>query len=116
MGKKKAPTQAEWEKEHPPQVGDAAVVDEITTDYSQQDMRGTSGGSAPVEDELGKRFTYVTPKGDQPARYLALRAAGKALAFLIAKYCPPSRERELALTALDTVIMWANASIARREQ
>ncbi len=88
---------------------------EITTDYSQQDTNGTFGGAAPVAGELDKRFTYVTPKGDQPARYVALRAAAKAFAFLIVRYCPPSRERELALTALDTVIMWANASIARRE-
>lgn len=65
--------------------------------------------------ELKIRFTYHEPKGDQPERYIEIRARAKQLATLISKSCPPSRERSLALTKLEESVMWANASIARRE-
>lgn len=93
---------------------------EIKTNYS--DMR-LGGGHAPLQEmdrldpsrELDARFTYHAPRGDQQTRFIVIRAIAKELGRAITRWCPPSRERELALTALDTVVMWANAAIARRE-
>lgn len=65
--------------------------------------------------DLERRFTYHPPKGDQAARYVRLRDEAHELAKLIMEACPESRERSLALTNLDQVVMWANASIARNE-
>lgn len=65
--------------------------------------------------DLGKRFTYHAPKGTQPGKYVTLREHGKALAELIMRYTPKSREQSLALTKLEESIFWANAAIARNE-
>jgi hypothetical protein len=65
--------------------------------------------------DLQARFTYHAPKGDQALRYGFLRSMAHDLAIKICELCPDSRERSLALTNLDEVIMWANAAIARNE-
>ena len=64
--------------------------------------------------DIEKRFTYHSPKGREH-RFQILRDNAKSLAYEIKKQCPDSRERSLALTKLEEVIMWANASIAREE-
>jgi hypothetical protein len=64
---------------------------------------------------LESNFTYHAPKGDQQARYVALRDCAKEFAKMILEKCPESRERSVALTELETSVMWANASIARNE-
>jgi len=69
----------------------------------------------PRERDLDKRFTYHPPKPGQLGRYVAMRDQAKALAELICGQVPPSRERSLALTALEESVMWANAGIARNE-
>jgi len=66
-----------------------------------------------VQDDINKAYTYVSPKPNQIPRYEEIRAAAKEFAELIAEKCPASRERSLAFTKLEEVIMWANASIAR---
>ncbi len=66
-------------------------------------------------DDLGNRFRYHEPKGDQPARYGILRRKALDLATTIEEKCPSSREQSLAITKLEECVMWANASIARRE-
>jgi hypothetical protein len=66
-------------------------------------------------EEIENRFSYHSPKGDQPQRYENIRAHAKALAEVIVNFTPESREQALALTHLDSVVMFANASIARRE-
>jgi len=71
--------------------------------------------SASEEQDLDRRFTYHPPKEDQPARYEQLRARARGLARDIMTFCPDSRERSLALTHLDEVVMFANAAIARNE-
>ncbi len=68
-----------------------------------------------MDSEIEIRFTYHAPKAGQRERYEALRDKAKELALLIDASCPESREKSLALTKLDEVIMWANAAIARRE-
>ena len=67
-------------------------------------------------EELRNRFTYHSPKGDQPERYELIREGGFALANMILHSCPDSREKSLAFTKLEEAIMWANASIARNEK
>lgn len=64
---------------------------------------------------LTNRFMYHAPKGDQSERYETLRALARQFAEGILHMCPESRERSVALTELETSIMWANASIARNE-
>jgi len=68
-----------------------------------------------IDKEIEKRFTYHPPKEGQPKKYEKLRMLAKELAYLITNLCPDSRERSLALTKLDEVVMWANAAIARNE-
>jgi len=64
---------------------------------------------------LQTAFTYHPPKPDQVPRYNAIRDYAGAFAAVILERCPPSRERALALTALEESVMWGNASIARNE-
>ncbi len=65
---------------------------------------------------LDNNFTYHKPFGDQPEKYITLRAYGKTLANAVLDNCPESRERSLALTKIEEAVMWANASIARNEK
>jgi hypothetical protein len=64
-------------------------------------------------DDLRNRFTYRSPQGDQPKRYELIRSHAFALALELNDLCPDSREKSLAVTHLEDVVMWANASIAR---
>lgn len=68
-----------------------------------------------LNELLERNFTYHTPKEGQPAKYEALRAKAKELAYLINELCPKSREQSVALTELETSVFWANAAIARNE-
>jgi hypothetical protein len=66
------------------------------------------------QDDLNNRFTYHPPKGDDlPARYEAIRNEGLSLAMVINGLAPDSREKSLAITAIEEAVMWANAAIAR---
>jgi hypothetical protein len=62
---------------------------------------------------LDHNFTYHAPTAGQPEKYIALRAKAKELAALYLDLVPASRERSVALTDLETSLMWANAGIAR---
>lgn len=68
-----------------------------------------------LKDDLETRFTFHAPGGDQPERYKAIRGLAKQFAETIDACCPDSREKSLAVTKLEESVMWANASIARRE-
>lgn len=70
--------------------------------------------SKDTDPDIEKRFAYHSPKGKEQ-RFQTLRNEAKHLANTIKKQCPDSRERSLALTKLEEVVMWANASIAREE-
>lgn len=60
-------------------------------------------------------FTYYVPKEGQAEKYTMLRNNAKELAKLLELNCPPSRELSVALTKLEEVMFWANASVARNE-
>jgi hypothetical protein len=66
-----------------------------------------------MNDQIENNFKYHAPKEGQPAKYESLRNKAKELAYLIEEVCPNSREKSVALTNLETSVMWANASIAR---
>jgi len=66
-------------------------------------------------ENLKNRFVYHTPKENQPQKYQNIRDNARAFAELIDAMCPDSREKSLAITALEEAVMWANASIARNE-
>jgi len=72
-----------------------------------------------ISDEARRRidntFTYRAPKGDQIRRYEGLRNEAKMLAYMIEAYVPDSKEKSLAKTHLEEVIMWANKAIAINE-
>ena len=62
---------------------------------------------------IENNFKYHASKEGQPEKYTALREKAKELAYLIEELCPASREKSVAITNLETAVMWANASIAR---
>jgi len=64
---------------------------------------------------LERDFTYHAPKEDQLPRYGELRARAMEFTALIMAFCPPSRERSLAITKIEEAVFWSNASIARNE-
>jgi hypothetical protein len=66
--------------------------------------------------DIDNLFTYHRPFGDQPGRYTSIRFSARELARTIAKLCPESREKSLAITHLQTAIMFANAAIAINEK
>lgn len=62
--------------------------------------------------EIDNLFTYHAPKGDQPARYVAIRESAKALALVIVQNTPSSADQTAAIRKLREAVMTANASIA----
>lgn len=72
--------------------------------------------SERVSSQLGSTFRYHRPSGNQAERYERLRDEAGKLAHLIATNTPESREQSIALTKLEEVVMFANASIARNEE
>jgi hypothetical protein len=69
-----------------------------------------------TNEHLDRIFTYRAPFGDQPERYVKIRQAAKDFAQLVQDACPESREKSTALTNIQQVVMWANASIAINEE
>lgn len=66
-----------------------------------------------LAEQIETNFTYHSPKDDQQAKYVELRAKAKELAVMINELCPDSRDKSLAITKLEETVMWANAAIAR---
>jgi hypothetical protein len=62
--------------------------------------------------EIDKRFDHHPPTDEKVVVHRVVRASYKELAESIASL-PESREKSLALTALEESLMWANACIAR---
>jgi len=68
-----------------------------------------------LSKELKNRFTYHAPKDDQFGRFGEIRAMAEDFADELNLLVPDSREKSLAITKLEEVVMWANAGIARNE-
>ncbi len=66
----------------------------------------------PSED-IEKRFTHHVPNEEKIRRHESLRTECKNLAFNLNSVLPDGREKSLALTHLEEVLMWSNAAIAR---
>lgn len=77
------------------------------------------GDRYAIDPAVGRQisigFSYHAPKPDQIPRYETLRDTARNFALEIAALTPRSREQALALTHLETAIMFANAAIARNE-
>ena len=67
------------------------------------------------QKKLENNFVYHPPKPGQPERYEQIRAKAKEFAELLTTLCPPGRELSVAITELESSVMWANAAIARGE-
>lgn len=68
-----------------------------------------------TQAQIDNTFVYHAPKPGQAERYESVRTKCKELAEHIAATCPNSREKALAFTHLQEVVMWANAAIAINE-
>lgn len=61
---------------------------------------------------LEDMFRYHAVEPDQVERYVAVRAAGRAMATAILLNCPKSADRSAAVRKIREAVMTANASIA----
>lgn len=64
-------------------------------------------------EEITRRFTYVKPNENQIPKFHVIRNDAKELAEMINTIVPDCREKSLAMTKLEEVVMWANAAVAR---
>jgi hypothetical protein len=63
--------------------------------------------------EIDKRFDHQAPGAKKTPIHVEVRAAYKELAGELAESLPESREKSLAITALEESGFWAQAAIAR---
>lgn len=63
--------------------------------------------------EILNRFTFHAATPETAIIYEENRAFARDFALWLNDMLPESREKALALTHLDEVVFWANASIAR---
>lgn len=64
-------------------------------------------------EQLENNFTYHPPDEISAVKYTEIRDRAKLFARFLLETCPPTRERSLAITAIENSVFWANASIAR---
>jgi hypothetical protein len=62
--------------------------------------------------DINNVFSYHAPKGDQPQKYEAIRAAAKAFAQVIVDNTPACADQTAAIRKLREAVMTANAAIA----
>lgn len=101
------------------QPGEGVPGPEAARDDASAAGSTQSAKEYPLSEETTKeidlRFKYHAPVADQAFRYEQIRSAARHLSTVIHLLTPPSREQSLAITKLEESVMWANASIARRE-
>jgi hypothetical protein len=73
-------------------------------------------GETMDQKTIDKNFKYHPPLDKQIVKFTEIRSSGKVLAETINKHCPDSREKSIAITKIEEAIMWANASIARKNK
>ena len=64
-------------------------------------------------NDLANRFTYHSPDEERAKKHAHIREQCFSLSNLLDSYLPDGREKSLAITKLEEVMFWANASIAR---
>lgn len=65
-------------------------------------------------NEIANRFKFHPAKDEETKeKHKTIRDHCGSLAMLINEYVPEGREKALAITKLEEVMMWANAGIAR---
>jgi hypothetical protein len=70
-------------------------------------------GSVVEVNDIRHRFTYHAPDPAKAAKHQSIRQACMNLAHNLNDLLPDGREKSLAITHLEEVCMWANASLAR---
>jgi hypothetical protein len=66
------------------------------------------------EENINHRFSHHPPKdSDTVKQHEAVRETLRSTANYLDQNIPEGREKALALTKLEEVLMWANAAIAR---
>jgi len=67
-----------------------------------------------ISDDINRRFDHHPPKDENTIEdHKAVREEVKATAVFLDLILPEGREKALALTKLEEVLMYANAAIAR---
>lgn len=64
-------------------------------------------------DRIKRDFSYHAPDAEKIKRHEDVRSELRRVAHFIDKSAPDSREKSLALTHLEEVMMWTNAALAR---
>ena len=64
-------------------------------------------------DDLKNRFTYHNVNKSQEDKMKQIRMNLLNIAVLINDISQDNREKSLAITALETVMFWANAAVSR---
>ena len=68
-----------------------------------------------IREQIENNFTYHEPTIYQIENIKEIRFKAKDLALQINVSCPDSREKAVALTKLEEMVMWANAAIVRNK-
>jgi hypothetical protein len=71
---------------------------------------------AITQAEIVEVFTYHAPKGDQPARYDAIRKAAREFAQALIENTKASPDQTASFRKLRECVMTANASIALEKE
>lgn len=79
-------------------------------------MTTEAESKAQLMKRVQNDFTYHPPTGSQPEMYDLIRSETLSLAEKLVTICPIGRELTLALTSLEQVMFYANASIAREKK
>ncbi|MEU4534272.1 hypothetical protein AB0G15_05310 [Streptosporangium sp. NPDC023825] len=65
-------------------------------------------------EDIANRFDFHPASTPERAEeHEAIRSMCKSLAYVLNERLPESREKALAITHLEEVMFWANASVAR---
>lgn len=117
----------EWLEKHNPQIGGYLVryedgyesyspAEAFEAGYAKVPPSGDGAGCIAAETlrtRIENDFVYHAPKPGQAETYAYIRDQAKQLALELTELCPLGRELSTALTKLEEVVFWANASIAR---
>lgn len=65
-----------------------------------------------MKHDIDHLFAYHSPKGDQPAQYEAIRAAGRHFARIVLANTTEGEDQDTAIRHIRDAVMTSNASIA----